>query len=137
MKTGYIVRLARDQMAGQFRRSNGLQILPRLVMNVLVIQLLLICPVVVAESPQGSAAGLFVVTAEIETAPPGVVVPMQERTVHPFRLDNGSSVQGVQITERWYLGRKRGEDRTLGLVWQRDHIRWSLSPAGMRLTHRF
>lgn len=54
-----------------------------------------------------------------------------------FQLDGGSRLVGWKLTDRWYLGRQRGEGSTLALVWQKDHTRFSLAPDGVRLTRSF
>lgn len=58
--------------------------------------------------------------------------------IHRFHLDAHTEVLGWQVANRWYVGRQRGEDSGLTLVWQRDgRDQLSLSRDGLRVSRRF
>ncbi len=57
--------------------------------------------------------------------------------IHRFALDGRNEVVGWKLSERWYLGRQRGDDSGLALVWQHDQTRFSLTPDGVRVSRSF
>lgn len=58
--------------------------------------------------------------------------------VQHYSLDAHTEVLGWQVASRWYVGRQRGEDSGLTLVWQRDQRdQMSLSKDGIRFSRRF
>jgi hypothetical protein len=57
--------------------------------------------------------------------------------VHRFQLDGGNQVLGWKLSDRWYLGRQRGDDSGLALVWQHQRTRFALTRDGVRLTRNF
>jgi hypothetical protein len=57
--------------------------------------------------------------------------------VEHFQLDHETRMTGWKLGERWYLGRQRGEDSGLTLVWQKQRDQLSFSKDGLRFTRRF
>jgi len=53
------------------------------------------------------------------------------------RVDGYTKVIGWQLNDSWYLGRQKGEQSGLALLWQGEHNQFSLGTNGMRLTRRF
>jgi len=53
------------------------------------------------------------------------------------RVDGYTKVIGWQLNDSWYLGRQKGPQSGLALLWQGEHNQFSLGTKGMRLTRRF
>ncbi len=57
--------------------------------------------------------------------------------VNHYQLDHKTKVTGWRMGERWFLGRQRGLDSGLTLVWQKQANQFSVSKDGVRFTRRF
>ena len=72
----------------------------------------------------------------------GVVPEFELDSAYQFgidrhELDDYTRVTGWQVSDRWYFGKKRGDDSDFGFVWQREADQLSVSTGGVRLIRRF
>ncbi len=57
--------------------------------------------------------------------------------ISQYQLDDYTEVTGWRLSDRWYFGRQKGVDSSLGFVWQDEADQMSISTNGIRFTRRF
>ena len=58
--------------------------------------------------------------------------------VRRHQLDEQTRLLGWRLNERWYFGRRKGDDSdALGLIWQKGDTQISISPEGIGWRHQF
>jgi len=58
--------------------------------------------------------------------------------VRRHELDGQTRLLGWRLNERWYLGRRKGDDSdALGLIWQKGDTQFSISPEGIGWRYQF
>jgi hypothetical protein len=68
------------------------------------------------------------------------VDPMREygAGVRRHDLDGQTRVIGWRLNDRWYFGRRKGDDSdALGLIWQKGDTQFSISPEGIGWRYQF
>jgi hypothetical protein len=86
--------------------------------------------------------GLLASPTRANEPEPAVSIPITLEFSKPlgiehYRLDHKTKMTGWKLSPRWYLGRQKGADSGLTLVWQRTKDQVSVSKDGLRFTRRF
>ncbi len=71
------------------------------------------------------------VLADIEIAQDQI---LDVRRMYP---DGHTRIDGWRLAKQWYLGRQKGQDKGVTLLWQGAANQLSVSKDGLRLTRRF